>query len=254
MVPSSVDLVSLQNKADMSALDILDDGAFTPAEGGIWRYSFDDPAEGLSYVYRYRVSLPNGQQMTYQGILNAGNLPQSPWFTYGLFLKKYGFKNVKIASNKDSTQNPLAASTPDYELIQEAFDSAFEEVCDNLRGGVYQVPLDFTPNGGQVPGVIKKSAMAIAFDYLTDDRGIEEKANRFDTRLDRRLKAIYDTLFLIKNGLRQINAVPNTGMDAKPVVVHNWFRHPWLISGGWYYAFPDAAPIWIGATNGLCTP
>lgn len=252
ILPTGVTLVSLQNKADMSSLT-FGSGVFTTAGGGIWSYTFDDPAPNLSYIYKYRVSLPNGRAMTYQGILNAGNLPTSPWFTYSDFVRKYGVKNVMVATNKDKLSNPNAATVPDFILLQDAFDSGFEEVCDLLRGGVWKVPLDFSPNSGNVPKLIRNAAMECAFRYITDDRGIEEKGNRFDTRLDRMAQSTISRLKMVKDGVIQILAVPATGMGAEAVPnlsLHGWSRFPWVVSGYWLPIL-DAAPIWIGACNGI---
>lgn len=131
----------------------------------------------------------------------------SPYFTLQQFYNRWGEKNVRIASNKDNT-----TLTPNYDAIQDSFDYAASELTRAFMGGIYAVPLDFTPNGGVVPKTVSRWAMVIAYADLYDARGQDEK-DKVWNKISTQLKAVYADMAMHRVGLVQMLATVATAAD-----------------------------------------
>jgi hypothetical protein len=163
--------------------------------------------------------------------------PTSPFFTYDQFIRRWGQKNVTVASNKDST-----SSEPDLDSVQDAFDVSTSEIYQAFSGGIYAVPLDFTPNDGIVPAMLKHWAMVIAFAYLYDARGQDEK-DRAWNKISIQLKNVYMDMAQYRAGLKQLPAelsgeAPQETSQVSAVDVFE-ASPDW-----WYTRYPDAVPVW----------
>jgi hypothetical protein len=128
--------------------------------------------------------------------------PTSPWFTYDQFCNRFGTKNIAVASNKENT-----STDPNLPAVQDAFDEALEAVQDEMRGGPYIVPFDFTPNGGQCPWKIRVWGMTIAYAALyIGGRGVQEKQkDSVGDKISKLVSNIYREIGFAKAGLLQLN-------------------------------------------------
>jgi hypothetical protein len=140
--------------------------------------------------------------------------PTCDLFTYAEFIRRFGLKNIALASNKDNAK----ANEPDLDSVQQAFDHCVSEVYDALRGGIYAVPLVFTTADGTAPHGIKDPAMVIAFAYLYESRGWEDK-NRVGNKHERNVQMAYNRLGWIKSGLKQIEAQVGSGITLAATAV-----------------------------------
>jgi hypothetical protein len=104
----------------------------------------------------------------------VSDVPISTFFTWAQFSNRFGLANIIKVSNKDSTQNTgsnvqaIPSGQPNWYAIQDAFNYATDKIQSILQGGVLQIPLNFTPNGGVVPSRVGRWAMIIAFCDLLD--------------------------------------------------------------------------------------
>lgn len=128
----------------------------------------------------------------------------NPYTTWERFKRKWGEKNITTASNKDGK-----ALTPDFEVVQDAFDHATDEIHDSLRGGVVAVPLDFTAYSDDIPACVREWVHVLAYAHMYDSRGFED-TNKFVNKLAKMVMNIYAEINFVKLGIRQLNAAPAT--------------------------------------------
>lgn len=177
-------------------------------------------------------------KVTYQGTAyyffrqtrDGVTLPVSAYFSWDEFIRRWGLGNVAIASNKDN-----ATKAPDYDAVQDAFDHAVDEVNSSQRGGPYAVPLDFTPNGGVIPGKVRNWAMVIAFEYLYNGRGLDDK-NKVGNKITKQLTDTYTEMSLYHSGVGHLNAALATDTAGNVVTgqisrmgrAGSWRRWYWI--------------------------
>jgi hypothetical protein len=159
--------------------------------------------------------------------------PVSIFTSYEAFRLRWGTKNIAEASEPDSK-----AIEPNLAAVQEAFSFADDEIQDELRGGVLAVPLDFTPWGGIVPRKVQGWAQVLAFGYLYEKRGWQEKKT-LKNKVVPLMERTYHEMQLVKNGIIQINAAPAVDSDGDTVTravttVQTWYR---------WYRYPDG--VWL---------
>jgi hypothetical protein len=120
---------------------------------------------------------------------SPSQVPVSPYIIWDEFVNRFGWMNIVKASNKDGYQVTANGSvqqidnpkTPNYFAVQDSFNYASEKVDSELMGGVLQIPLDFTPNGGEVPIRVRRWAMIIAFCDLLNMRNPDKSVKRIRT-------------------------------------------------------------------------
>lgn len=151
--------------------------------------------------------------------------PTSIYSNYPAFIRRFGLKNITNASNKDN-----AASGPDLDAIQDSFDFATDEMHRVLTGGIYVVPLDFTPNNGVISKVVSEWHMVIAYENLYNSRGFDDK-NKFGNKLSKLLDQVMDKLVMTRCGLSQLPCVVQ--VDQSPLTVD---VQPRLITPFWWRA------------------
>jgi len=159
--------------------------------------------------------------------------PISRYTSYDAFLRRWGTKNVREASEPDNKADEV-----NLQAVQDAFEFADEDIDDELRGGVVQVPLDFTPWDDFVPRKVRGWADSLAFGYLYEKRGWQEK-KVLKNKVQPLVEKAYNEMQMVKNGLLQINAAPAVDSDGDTVsrelgTVDTWYQ---------WYRYPDG--VWI---------
>jgi hypothetical protein len=166
---------------------------------GLYQFNVEALVDGETYRY-YPIVVVGGVPITYEKLKTVSeegvDVPTHPWFTYAEFERYFGAENVKVASNKTRTSVSI-----DYDEVQSSFDYSYDDVNDTMRGGMVTVPLVFS---GDVPKSFKRLVMWIAFGDLYSARGLGEKDAQ-GGKIDKMVKRCYDTLGMIRSGLRQID-------------------------------------------------
>lgn len=212
---------------------------------GVYQYQFTDPAPGLTYNYWITDTPVTGAVIQFEQTIAGGTgNATSPYFTYTDFVNEFGLNNIVLWSNKDSysKMNPV----PNWVALQSAFDYASDEITDAFRMTQYVTPLDFTPNDGTIPPMVKNWAMTIAGWKLYRSRGFEEK-NKVESRFDRQRREVYDDMALHRCGLRRLNASIRTDtcagdLTGHVVTVTDVFTACTNNNWGWVYA--DGVPVY----------
>ena len=99
----------------------------------------DDVAFVQGTIYVLTLEIDKGTdhfEDTYEVIVGD---PLSRYLTYKEFRTRWGAENIRVASNKDNS----SATDPDLVAVQRALSYADAWLHNLLRGGVYEVPLNF---------------------------------------------------------------------------------------------------------------
>lgn len=224
--------VFFQDQTDTYGVRRLDTGATILASGtaltrisaGVYQYELTGlPAStNIEYVGHYVLE---GSPIYRENVFNTGHdptaEPSNELLDYTAFIRKWGLVNVSTAANKDQQ-----SKKPDYPTIQEAFDWARDEIYTALRGGPYVIPLDFTPYSGVVPTDVREWALILAYAWIYETRGWDEK-DRKGNKLMISMGKVYYQMGLVRGGVRQINAKVGVESDLYPVYSPGWFsREP----------------------------
>lgn len=207
---------------------------------GTYQYTIEGLLENIPYEYWVRVvysGITSRINRTFTGAADEAGSAESPFFTTQEFLDRWGSKNVRIASNKDSS-----ATTINYDALQGSFDYATSEIYQAFRGGLYAVPLDFTPNDNIVPATVKRWAMVLAYADLYDARGQDER-DKVWNKISMQLKAVYADMGMCRAGLKELPATLNgeVTLETGEVSAIDVFE---ASPTYWYTRYPDSVPVW----------
>lgn len=219
--PTSVVLSDPEGAYGIKRVDtnakVVDAGTvMTRFDTGIYRYDFDIPVLGIDYVWYVAVSYGEAAYHFPRTFSNAGvTNPVNPYFSWEEFKRRWGIGNIVVASNKDNKNKD-----PDYDAVQDAFDYATDELHSAQEGGLYATPFDFSPNHGVVPRFVRNWGMTIAFEYLYNGRGLDDK-NKVGNKLTRQLSGVYQEMALYRAGLRHMKAAPAVASDGSVISLQN---------------------------------
>jgi hypothetical protein len=179
---------------------------------GIYQYGLVEPVSSLAYTYWIRWTFLGVTQSREFNVTGVLAIPLSIYFTWDEFVRRWGLKNIAIASNKQNVN-----ANPDMNAVQDAFDYAYGEIQESFRGSMYSIPLSFVPNAGVVPPRVKRWAMIIAYADLYDVRGWTDQ-DRTGNKISKLLKNTYDEMGLYRAGVRILPAVADATSGGNLVV------------------------------------
>jgi hypothetical protein len=214
--------------------------AMTNSSTGVYTYTFEDLLPSIPYEYWLKTTYLTSViriNRTFTGGADVASSAESPFFTTQQFLDRWGEKNVRIASNKDNTSAVI-----NYDALQGSFDYATSEIYQAFRGGLYAIPLDFTPNDNIVPATVQRWAMIIAYADLYDARGQDER-DRAWNKISTQLKAVYADMGMCRVGLKELPAElsHDTPLETAQVSAVEVFE---AAPDYWWTRYPDSVPTW----------
>lgn len=175
----------------------------------------------LGVPYEYYIKRTVGTVSKYIRGTFTATLPTvlatSIFHTYEEFVSRFGLKNIARASNKDNDTTSV-----NQEAVQAAFDYATNVIEDFFRP-VFVIPLDWTPNGGDIPQIVKQWAMNIAYDNLYEVRGWLDidggrgKPTSTRNKISALLKKTTGEMALYRGGMRELQAVRQEGVNFESV-------------------------------------
>jgi phage gp36-like protein len=215
-------------RVDNDQIVIADDSDMPKVATGTYQYILDAAVHDIQLVGMIAgVTYSYWLEWVFNGITKWQNnefvardavvTPISIYTTWSHFKRRWGIKNITVASQKDGK-----ATDPDLEVVQDALDYATDEIHDSLRGGVLAVPLDFTAYAGKIPGCVREWAEILAFAKLYDARGWED-TNKKGNKLTKQVMNVYSEMGLVKLGAKQIEAsiaVSSAGETITPAPSH----------------------------------
>jgi hypothetical protein len=225
-VESSATAMTLSNPEGTWGLRREDNGAIVLPVGtvvplvapGLYELEVPDLAENTTYEYWIRRDA-DGRFKHIRGTLSTEvaepGEPASPFHTYQEFLDKFGEKNVASASNKDRDTKSV-----NQNAVAIAFATAQNLVEDYFRDSAYEVPFDFTPNGGTVPYVLKNWALTLAYGELYLVRGFQDDSpkNRVSSKVSQMVKDTWLRMARYKGGIRRMLVANKAGVSSGPSV------------------------------------
>jgi hypothetical protein len=198
-------------RTDTDAILIADGVALANTATGIYEHTFTDPGGDIPYTYWIEF-VYNGETYRFEkSTISISALPTCIYCTYDEFLRRWGTKNVLVASNKENT-----SAVVDTDAVQQSFDYAVSELHRLLRGGIWAIPL--TWESGITEPIVKDWVMTIAYENLYNARGMRE--DKISTHLTRQLDIVFAKIAGAKSGqLFSIDALTDTTVSVDHSIV-----------------------------------
>ena len=198
---------------------ILSSVTMTAQGGGLYAYALIDPVPGLTYTATISWTYTNGQIGSLTSTFKGGGVG-NPYFTWQQFVNRYGLRNVATYSNPDTT---TTNNTPNYVFCQDAFNAATDRFHDEMRGGLYAVPLTF--NDGIVPVTVSRIVMAFAISDLYTSRGVDDMKKMAGVRYKAEEIRASDAIARYRSGAIQFgNVTPVTDIGMTSVTYRDVAR------------------------------
>jgi hypothetical protein len=211
-------------RADTLAVVVADGSNMPRIELGLYSFTFTGVAAGIQLlplvsgvIYDYWLEVEhngvkkweNNQFAAVTAIVEPTNL----YTTWARFVRRWGLKNITVASQKDGK-----ATDPELNVVQDSFDFATGEIHDTLRGGLHAIPLDFSIYDNEIPQCVSEWVHVLAFAKMYDARGWED-TNKRGNKLSKQVMDVYSEMHLVKMGAKQLLAAPATTSDGTVVTV-----------------------------------